>query len=371
MNTIGETTFLGKELGPVTVGQLVAIVISFVIGLVLLCIDGANGLIIWVIVAIILYMLPHVFGAKPKTKAVYPVIFAVLAILLGAFAVGPAYISDCSSEHLSEHDGFTVDVIHYDSERIDISATYSGESDRDVYLVYCEVNYVTFKSVFLSQSVDNMTKIPMVKNADGTYGGSMPVDSSKLYYFFVAHLGDNGKIDTGSISKVDLTGFDFTGKDSKYTVPGSAYALLYVLVIFYLILGFTTFMRNRFASTRQKMEAQGRLYPQGYGRCNFCGAIVLPGEVNCRKCGAYIDRPESMKPHKHDYFKCSACGAEVAENMTECPKCGAKFDGEENEVTHVDGTVDVSSQSVLCPVCGKHVPANSQRCTYCGKKFDE
>lgn len=368
MSVIGENTSLGKNLGPITVGQLLAIVLSIVIGLLLLCIDGANGLLIWVVVAILLYMLPHLFGAKPKTKAVYPVAFAVLALIIGAFVVGPAYIDDCSSEHLSENNGISVDFNSYDETSFTLTADYTGTNTHDMVVVYTEVNFITFKSTFLDKGVNDMTHVPITAGVPCTVTG---MDNSKLYYMFVAFLDNDGNIDTDSMSKVTLTGFNFKGSDSDYTLLGAGYALLYILVIFYLILGFTTLMRKKFASTRQKMEAQGRLYPQGYGRCSFCGAIVLPGEINCRKCGAYIDRPESMKPHKKDCFKCSACGAEVSANMTECPKCGAKFDSEETEVTHVDGTVDVSTKSIVCPVCGKHIPANSERCPTCGKKLDE
>ncbi len=68
------------------------------------------------------------------------------------------------------------------------------------------------------------------------------------------------------------------------------------------------FFRSRMQKTRTKMENEGRLYPQGYGRCAKCNAIILPGEVECRKCGAYIDRPDDMRQKKVDYFRCTNCG---------------------------------------------------------------
>ena len=43
----------------------------------------------------------------------------------------------------------------------------------------------------------------------------------------------------------------------------------------------------------------------------------------------------------------------------------------EAEITHEDGTVDVSSDTFECSECGKEVPANATRCPYCGAEFDE
>ena len=144
-----------------------------------------------------------------------------------------------------------------------------------------------------------------------------------------------------------------------------------VAIMFFMILIFSTIMRRSAEKTRQKMEADGRLYPQGYGRCKECGAMVLPGEVTCRKCGAYIDVPDELRAHKKDYFVCEECGAEVPKDADVCPKCGAKFDAVENEVQHVDGTVDVSEETFECSECGAIVPANATRCPKCGATFDE
>ncbi len=100
--------------------------------------------------------------------------------------------------------------------------------------------------------------------------------------------------------------------------------------------------------------------------------MVLPGEVNCRKCGAYIDVPDELRVKKKDFFQCSECGAEVPSDATECPKCGAKFDEvQENVVVHADGSEDVSTESVVCPECGSTVPANADWCPKCGKMLKD
>ena len=252
---------------------------------------------------------------------------------------------------------------------ITFTATYSGTDTHDMVICYSEVDYISFKNAYLKNNINSIPTSAMTHSGD-TYTGTVAVDSSKLYYVFLAFLNDDGEVNTSAMSHVTLTYFDYHGNVSDYTVKGAIWAVGMVAVFFFIVLGVTTFMRMRLAATRKKMEAQGRLYPQGYGRCNFCGAIVLPGQVNCPKCGAYIDRPESMKPHKKDYFVCSVCGCEVSPDMKECPKCGAQFDGEENVVTHKDGTSDVSEETKTCPNCGKSIPANSARCPNCGKKVE-
>lgn len=360
MSGFGSNSVLGKEIGPVTVGQIIAMIIALVIGILLYTYGGANSIFVILIVAIVAYMIPHLFGADPKTKAVFGVIFAVIALVVGAFAVGPACIDTNSSHGAPERNGIIFEM----DDAFNVTATYSGTEDLTV--VITEVNGVVYNSIILANlSYHTMTK------SGSTYTVALGLDSSKLYSVSVAPLDAEGKAVLESSSYSVLTGFNFTGSKTDCTLIPTAYIIAYTMILFFLILGLTTLLRNRAYAAREKMETQGRLYPQGYGRCNFCGAVVLPGEVNCRKCGAYIDRPDYMKPHKKDYFACSVCGAEVSSDMTECPKCGAKFDGVESTVIHTDGSEETSSETKPCPECSKDIPSVAERCPYCGKKFQE
>ncbi len=360
MSGIRNNPFLSKEVGPVTMGQIIAMAIALVLGILLFTYGGANNILVILIVAIVVYMVPHLFGADPKTKAVFGVVFAVVALVIGAFAVGPACIDANSNHSTSERNGISFEV----DDDFNVTTTYSGSEDLTV--VVCDVTGVIYNSI----TIANNTYHAMTKTGS-TYTVSLSLDNSKLYNLAVAPLDDEGNAVLGSASYSVLTGFNFTGSKTDCTVVPTLFIIAYTMVFFFIILGLTTLMRNRAYATRTKMESQGRLYPQGYGRCSFCGAVVLPGEVNCRKCGAYIDRPDYMKPHKKDYFTCSVCGAEVSSDMTECPKCGAKFDSEESVVTHTDGTEETSTETIPCPECGKDIPAVAERCPYCGRKLNE
>ncbi|MCL2607233.1 MAG: hypothetical protein FWD92_01570 [Methanomassiliicoccaceae archaeon] len=102
-----------------------------------------------------------------------------------------------------------------------------------------------------------------------------------------------------------------------------------VLVLpFILISLIVWWMRRNLERMRERLEKEGRLYPQGYGRCKRCGTMVLPGETCCRRCGEYIDVPEEMRVKKANYFECSECSREVPEDAGVCPYCGEAFEGD-------------------------------------------
>jgi ribosomal protein L40E len=78
-----------------------------------------------------------------------------------------------------------------------------------------------------------------------------------------------------------------------------------------------------------------------------------------------------MRAKKKDYFICESCGAEVPADAKVCARCGVSFDAVEAEVVHVDGSVDVSTETFECSECGAEVPVNAKRCPKCGAEFEE
>ena len=124
-------------------------------------------------------------------------------------------------------------------------------------------------------------------------------------------------IDQGRVvfSKADPTVFDI------------AMTVFLTLVLPFLLLSMITWwMRKNIERTRARMEAEGRLYPPGYGRCRRCSSVVLPGEIICKRCGEYVDVPEEMRVKKVNCFECSECGREVPKDAGVCPYCGEAFE---------------------------------------------
>lgn len=360
-----------KEWIGVLVGLVAAILIQMFLGY--QCLG-------FFVVAVVLYMVPHMLGVSSvRIKAVVGAIFLVLMLVIGSFMVA-SLVPNNGADSVSGGD--RISDVTYDEETGELEfSVCPGTDDWDVVVQTGHVNglvAVGFESLVMT-SVDGVVNH---RTADDTTDDSsairdlvMTADPDRAGWYncsVTLDLADGSlyvvqiNIDENPMSY--LLFMDDRGSDlAKVGLMGNLYTVAWSLVIYVIILVFSALMRNSAEKTRKKMEAEGRLYPKGYGTCKECGAIVLPGEVNCRKCGAYIDVPDEMRPKKKDFFQCSECGAEVPSDASECPRCGAKFDGTENEVVHEDGSVDVSDQDVVCPDCGSTVPANADWCPKCGK----
>lgn len=357
--------------------QWAGIVIALVISLILE-IYFSTSCFGFFIVAVLLYMIPHLLGVSSvKVKTVVGVVFIILAlpILTFVFAGTMGAVQDTIEDHESEFIG----DIQYDPETGDVTFTSlpyvtedGTEADYEFVFQSYRIESLTtavngdrnslFEQRFdpLDPDSDNYIEI----GEDGLYHMTVHdvfVPEGEAYVMGAFVVVDNRSVDSQNMI------YNNGASDTSLAFMGAGYTVLYAAVVFFIILIFSALMRRSADKTRAKMEAEGRLYPQGYGRCKNCGAMVLPGEINCRKCGAYIDVPDEMRVKKKDFFTCSECGAEVPADAKVCPKCGAAFDEEENEVVHEDGTVDVSSESVTCPECGNLVPANADWCPRCGR----
>lgn len=368
--------------------QWAGIAAALVISLVLEIFMGSACMGFFV-VAVVLYMVPHILGVSSvRIKTLIGVVFAVLAIMLGTFAFAGSIQSSIDAKDTGSD--AKIQNIVYDEEsntltfEIIDSELKPGE-EKDWYAIAESVpiegiafgrpNRAGGDSVLHREASDPIDDSKALRDITVTYVGQeagkytyrctvsdFDLDDGKLYLTGIGVVDKDNKLKTSVQFMID-EGSDHT----SILFTGTAYTVAFALVIFYMILIFSTLMRRSAEKTRSKMEAEGRLYPQGYGRCKECGAVVLPGEVNCRKCGAYIDVPDEIKPHKKDFFQCTECGAEVPSDATECPRCGAKFDGTETEIVHSDGNVEITAEQTTCPDCGNSVPAGTEWCPRCGR----
>lgn len=365
--------------------QVIGIIAAIAISLIMEVAGLGSICIGFLLIAVVLYMIPHLLGVMSvKVKALVGVAFVVIAVMVGTFAyigVPDDYSSLIDEENKSYKDMSIIydetEGVYYLDFKVNPTAAEIGDS-WDVLVRYGDITMISFG--LLANPSDwndiRLTPAELTDAGSGWMSGRVALDKlseGKFEYLAVGLEkieGDTKKIDTYMSFTYD-TGTSTT-QVMKMCAVGSAYITGLTALMFFLILGFSALMRNSAQKTRRKMEAEGRLYPQGYGLCKKCGATVLPGEVVCRKCGEYIEVPEEMRAKKVDFFTCSDCGAEVPSDAKVCPKCGASFDeGDETEVAHPDGTVDVSTETVACPHCGEQVPANADWCPKCGTKIKD
>jgi len=318
----------------------------------------------FLLVAVILYMIPHIAGVtSPKIKAVVGVVFIIVLLLVGTFCYNGSVIN---KEMVSTAVDPSIELMYYEDGIITV---VSSNPDLDLDVLTAPVSEMCFGQA--TNYDRSQIKIIDMVYEDGIYTASpiiiedcyqlievaldMNGDDTKFTYYYMIYLNNNVS---------NITELSFYGAGVLMAMIGGVY---------FIMLIFSELMRRSARKTRDKMEKDGRLYPQGYSKCKECGTMVLPGEITCRKCGAPIEVPDDVKVlHKKDFFECSECGTEVPMDAKVCPKCGAKFDEDtETEIQHADGTVDVSNETFECSECGKTVPANAKRCPYCGAEFDE
>lgn len=331
------------------------------------------------LIGIGLYMVPHLSGvSNVKLLTAYGAVFFVTVVLIGTVAMAPAAIGSNDTPQDRTVSGITYSNVEYNyvGNDVIISANVKGVTEgHDVIFRTFEVIGVGY--VADQTAVNNPKDWPMVTviNADGSRSVSLTLqlDKNKLHAGVLNVTKTDGgsevyNKDTASYL-VFMTGA-YSGSLTEVCLYGVFVSTSFVMVLFFMVLFMSAFMRSRIEKTRAKMEAEGRLYPKGYGRCESCGNLVLPGEVNCRKCGKYIDRPDEMKPKKADYFTCSDCGAEVPSDAVSCPRCGVHFDeDDEIEVIRADGTSEITTEISNCPECGMEVPVTATFCPKCGATF--
>jgi uncharacterized OB-fold protein len=363
-NTESKLTLI-EEFKGLTTKQWLAIAGGFVAAGVLTAMNLALSCIGFLVIAVLLYMIPHMTGvASPKIKAVIGVVFIVVMMLIGTFA----YMGAPTVDYKLYGSGSDIDNISYDFET-GVITIESSKSNLDLKVESATIVMISYGSALQSSECYDDAAVTY---SAGKYTATPKLVPNDYDVIFVGISTDGGE----SYDQIYRIQFDngVSSGDMMYkNFMGAGYVLLLVGLMYFVMLIFSELMRRSARKSREKMEAEGRLYPEGYSKCKECGTMVLPGEITCRKCGAPIEVPEEIKVlHKKDYFKCSECGTEVPNDAKVCPKCGAKFDEEEEtEIKHADGTVDVSSETFECSECGKKVPANAKKCPYCGADFDE
>ena len=347
-NAKADKTSLVEDLKALTAKQVLSIVVAMFLALVLQTYGFAEQCLGFLIIAAVLYMIPHLFKVSSvKVKTLIGTVFVVLALITSTFISGPSIV-DSAVDQIDKDNSDFGNIQYVENEDSTVTITVDIYTDRteNITVTYGEVGFLNYRSFGFVQDYDEkMTVTPWGAGGDvlATATVTIPVTENALNGYQIIMekftLDDDGNkvVDDDGNVKTEKSGLAFlydTGIDNyslyKIAFSGLWVYVAFTAVMFFLILIFSALMRRSAEKSRAKMEAEGRLYPKGYGRCKQCGGMVLPGEVNCRKCGAYIDVPDELRAQKKDYFVCENCGAEVPNDADICPKCGAKFDSVEN-----------------------------------------
>ena len=287
----------------------------------------------YLLIACVALYVPKMFGmTKTQYLAIFGVLFFLVLTVMGALVFSKPMFENGSDVDDYSSDGFSNVTIVTTDAGAQISVTYTGEAADKLNVDLYQVQFVTYTMIHKTEhdiACKELTRVGETTTYTATYDD---VPSGYVYQLsFETVRGED--VDTSA--SVYYLGKATDSDIDKFCWAYNAYTCVWIAVIFYLMLVLTAIMRKNLEKTRARMEAEGRLYPQGYGRCKECGSIILPGETCCRKCGAFIDVPDELRHKKVDMVECSECGAEIPEDAKVCPKCGAVFD-EEEEIVYVD-----------------------------------
>ena len=371
-----------------TRAKILGLVLAFVVTFMMMYLGAYTKYCLFVFVGALLFVIPKAFGVKSfKAMAVLGVAFFLVTTFVGAYLVTIPTIEDAQDTEIEgTFYGYDVQQISgTDDYRIYIH--YDGASAPT--LNYTQITSCSFKYLFGSQKTSVMEKA-----SGNQYTTTVKLADNNVY--LVSFNADDKWSQT---SVIDETINSDTLQ--KTAIAGNMYVNGIPTVMFFLVLLFSTWMRRNFEKQRAKFEAEGRLYPKGYGLCKKCGMTVLPGEKVCRKCGEPIDIPEEIQratlaklygtekcpncgndvikiekvcprcktqmPGREvlaegETFKCSDCGADVPVDADKCPMCGVKFEDDSDEP---------AVECFKCSECGELVPENATFCEKCGAKFDK
>ena len=295
----------------------------------------------YLLIACVALYIPKIFGmTKTQYLAIFGVLFFLVLIAMGALVFSKPMFENGSDVDDYDSDGFSHVTIATVGDGAQITVTYTGDAADKLNVHLYQVQFVTYTMIHKTNDDVSTQQLNLKEGETNVYTATFS-DVSTEYIYQLNFETVNGE-DVNTSASVYYIAPD--SDVDKFCWVYNAYTCVWIAAIFYIMLVLTAIMRKNLEKTRARMEAEGRLYPQGYGRCKECGSIVLPGETCCRKCGAFIEVPDELRHRKVDMVECSECGAEIPEDAKVCPKCGAVFD-EEEEVVYVDSEAKVEDVS--------------------------
>lgn len=314
----------------------------------------ACGLGFVLIAAAVFIIIKWFNGKDVKKMAIFGALFFVTILLAGIFVMAIPTMDNHTDPGAINGNGFSGAVVNFQDDThsviTDVSVFYTGDMTDKKIAIHIDLGSVMFNSYRVVDGNNSMNYDLTLVDGKYTYTGNINLNTHTLYgYYFVVYdtIGEQKEVARSAavliksdMSQTDQISLAFTSS----IVSVATVTVLYAIIVFFSIRA-----SKNMEKVRADMEAEGRLYPKGYGRCKNCGTVVLPGETHCRKCGTFIEVPEEYKKNLSEYFECSECGAQIPADSIFCPKCGAKFDEEEETVVVSESTEQTSEQKAIEP----------------------
>lgn len=330
-----------------TQAQIIGMAVAFAVCILILMFSRGIGAFILLFSGIIVYVVLRLFGVrKPEIQLGFGAVLVVSAILIGGLAVSPTFLDATGDPSAADGNGFTsASVVDNGDGTFTISVSY--ETGNTLVLTHGEMAMVGYSG----GTHGPLTEVPMTESS-GVYSATVSLESGKIHI-----IGFKTSDDSAKSFQFNYSGTVDGSQKTMFCLKWNAYfVLVNVAFAYFLVVLVTAWMRKKTEALRAKLEAEGRLFPPGYGRCAECGSLIMPGMFNCRKCGAPV--PEELRPETEtDGFECTACGAKVGEDDKVCPGCGASFED--------DGSM------FECTTCGASVPEDAKVCPNCGEPFED
>jgi len=320
----------------------------------------ACGLGFILIAAAVFIVVKWFNGKGVKKMAIFGVLFLIVMLLSSIFVMSVPTMDSKSDVSAANGNGFSDIAIGYDDSGniTSVSVTYTGEMTEQNTLYFhldqASIMFTSYRVLDRNESKEMELKVQEGTNTY-TWNGTLSLDNHTLYGFFFKNVktdaADKEKKETVATSNIALVIKTMEQGDKiSLALNSNLVSVITVTLLFAVIVFFSERASKNMEKIRAQMEAEGRLYPKGYGRCKQCGTVVLPGETNCRKCGAFIEVPEEYRKNLSEYFECSECGAQIPADSAFCPKCGAKFDEEDETVVVKDDAVNTQQTAEETPV---------------------
>ncbi|MDD4185725.1 MAG: zinc ribbon domain-containing protein [Candidatus Methanomethylophilaceae archaeon] len=325
-NRKGQDRFIGTPSA-----QVIGIILALFLGITFMLSGFYELFCLPMLVGVAMYVVPKMLGVKStKTLLAAGAAYLVIISCVGALVVSPAYVDSYDNiGSLNEGDFTDADIILKGNGLYDITVEYNG-SGTDVEFCYNDIMILYYSSAGMATPAN---RVAMTSSGTTYTASDVDLGDNKLEYFFF-----EAKSGSDTIDKTGMMIYRGSATDGDVTMmalEGNLYFIgINIMFIYFLVVIFSFFSRRSLENARERMEREGRLYPQGYGRCKECDALVLPGETCCRKCGAFIEKPEIITAAPvEEEMECSECGATVPANAEKCPKCGERFDADDDSGT--------------------------------------